>query len=318
MKNLKPFLFVLGLFVIQNTFSQSVFPDASQNQKWEYVTWHFWGGYCEKRIILTGNHVRKCNQSYIEVFDCDGDGNDCMTIGYYRVHNDSVLVRFNHPYYENTIDTVICSEPEGLMYDFGAAQDELLVCQISSVPNPEYTDFWKIQEETINYEGIDRQTLTMNYRPYPNHPTYISPMKWISGIGSTVHPFYPFTCIGDHCEWEQQLTKVYRGDEVIYQDTISFSYPCTGWVGTNDINELEQTEIKLFPNPANTNFSILSEGMERQEVSVIVSNLLGKKLIIKANYPIGENIAINHLTPGAYIVKVNGKNFRKTMKLIKY
>ncbi len=300
------FLFNIGI-------SQDVFPDEYHNQQWEYVTWYFWGGRCENRIIVTGEVANKCDQDYIEIWDCNENLRHCWLIGYYRNQNDSVLVRTNYPYLHGRQDTVICDEGEGLAYDFSAQENDTLVCQINGSSR---TKFWKTGEELIEYEGVERQTLNMKYIPYRNAPQILYPMRWIEGIGSNVHPFYSLSCIGDHCELEQQLTKVTRNEKVIYLDTmLTFSFPCTGWITSNEEVERSGSEFQLYPNPAFNELNILAS--EYQNLSMNIYNSLGELVLERKSFWTAEKIDISRLKNGLYFVEIIASDYHQSLKLMK-
>ncbi len=320
--NYKPYLiFLTTIFLIQSICAQAVFPDETQPHKWEYVTWFFWGGQCQKKIILNGDKVALCGTEFIEVFDCDENENNCILIGYYRLQNDSVMMRTNQRFWNGTthIDSVDCSQPEGLMFDFGAPESDTLVCQINSTNPYTLTDFWNVQEQIITYEGIDRQTITMHYRPHPSAPDFLYEMDWIRGIGSTVHPLYSLTCIGDHCEWEQKLTRVFDNGTMIYQDTVlNFSFPCTGWITTSDSPPVAKpTNLTLFPNPVGSSFSIKAERVISQKMNLRIFDLLGRVVVERTNYSIGEMVNVQWLSPGLYHVELANGDSRQLLKLVK-
>ena len=131
--------------------AQIKFPDETINQKWEYVIWNFWGGKCEKRIIKHGNKVALYNQNYIEVLDCNSSEKDCHLIGYYRVQNDSVLIR-----YGNGFVPVDCNKPEGLMYDFSAKSGDSLKCILDYFNPSKVKNFFIKNTQSIQYENVNR------------------------------------------------------------------------------------------------------------------------------------------------------------------
>ncbi|MBK9212520.1 MAG: hypothetical protein IPO14_06100 [Saprospiraceae bacterium] len=58
---MKKQILVFSLLIIPTFFfeayAQNTFPDETISQKWEYLTWYFWGGMCEKNIIKTGANI---------------------------------------------------------------------------------------------------------------------------------------------------------------------------------------------------------------------------------------------------------------------
>lgn len=315
----KQVLSLLALFcILPFSFSQAPFPTENDTQKWEYVTWNFWGGGCAKRIIKNGNLIPLCSDDYIEVFDCDEKEIDCRVIGYYRIQRDSIMTRQIEIFWNGTqwIDSIVCNRAEGLMYDFGRQDTARLQCALSYPGS--VTNFWWNYDLTLNYEGTARKTKFMNFNPYPNFPAIISPMRWIEGIGSDIHPFYPFSCIGDHCEQEQQVTKVYRNGELIYQDSVlSFSFPCTGWVGIEDNVEQELNSYYLTPNPAQTVISLTTESAQQHPVELKIYDMKGKLVMdLQEVFP-QVPLDIQALSVGLYVARIQKGDQTKSIKFIK-
>ena len=74
--------------------------------------------------------------------------------------------------------------------------------------------------------------------------------------------------------------------------------------------------IKLFPNPANTNITIVLQ-KENSSSDYTITNQLGQ-IVLKGKLSAGQNlIDINNLAQGFYVVTVEGKSVKHSMKLIK-
>jgi hypothetical protein len=315
----KNLLFLLALlFILPFSFSQSPFPTENDQQKWEYITWNFWGGSCVKRILKNGNLVPLCSENYIAVFDCDEQEVDCRLIGYYRFQGDSIMTRQMEISWNGAqwIDTIVCNRKEGLMYDFGRQDTAPLHCALSYPGG--VTKFWWNYDLIMNYEGIARKTKFMSFNPYPNFPAILYPMRWIEGIGSDIHPFYSFSCIGDHCEQEQQVTKVFRNGNLIYQDSIlSFSFPCTGWVGIEEEVSNELSSFSLAPNPARNVIFMETKNPQTQPADLEIYDVTGRLVLkLKGVHP-QVPIDIQTLATGLYVGKIQQGDRTKSIKFIK-
>lgn len=313
-------IIVLSLIIISTIFntlySQITFPDENVDQKWEYVTWHFWGGQCQKRIIKNGNKENICEGHYVEIFDCDENEQNCFLVGYYRIKGDSVLIRLVG--YLNGHTFVDCSMPYGLIYDFGSNINDELECALNTFNDPFLKEFWISDIQEIEYENVNRTTRFVDYMPYSTSHDVIYNMTWIDGIGSNIHPFYSLSCIGDHCEIEQLLTKVFRNGEMIYQDTIlGFSFPCTGWI-TSIENEIKlKSTMTVWPNPADSYIIIRSESTSYNTVNLIIYDIQGKKLTNLNHYVLGDPLNIEYLSAGMYIIQVFDGKHVQNVKLVK-
>ena len=292
--------------------AQFVFPTAADQMRWEYVTWNFWGGACEVSYVQTGEEVDICGETYTEVLDCYGGLGNCRLIGYYREEGDKVMVRRIDILWNGTdwIDSVDCSVPEGLMFDFTLADNDTVFCQMRA-PYEE-TKFWKLGEENIENEGINRHVFNMGFSPYPNFPEVVYSMRWIEGIGSNIHPFYSFACIGDYCEQEQQLTRVWQNGTLVYLDTVlTFSFPCTEFIDATTDNSPAEEDFVLYPNPTKDKIHIALDHPGANFKIEKIYDILGRVLPYK--YIDNENgkLTLNDLPAGIYFVSIslNGQIF---------
>jgi hypothetical protein len=314
------FILLLLIHIFHFTsYSQSVFPEYSDNQKWMYIIWHFWGGNCETRIIKTAEKVFRCGKEYVRILDCNKNEQDCLIIGYYRISSDSVLIRTNYLHLNETLDSVICTEKEGLMYDFDMVQDEKVICQINSTFPPTFTPFIKTDEQFIQYEGQERKTISLNYIPYPAAPQILFQMKWISGIGSDIHPFYSLSCIGDHCEWEQRLYKVYRNDQLIFQNNnLNFPFPCPQEPSnTSDFQDFAKP-YRITSNPSAAGFMIKSDDPSNHTISVSINNNYGRVLYKNDHQLLSDIIHLESIPPGVYFIRIQKEQLVQTLKWVKH
>ncbi len=285
--------------------AQSSFPAASDHQVWEYVTWNFWGGGCYKSFVKTGEEVDICGQLFTEVYDCSLTPNDCQLIGYYRVKADSVMVldlnyEWNGSTWEITPD---CARGERLMYDFNAKVGDSLLCGIDYPIDT--TEFWKVADSLITYEGTPRRVSQMRFYPYPNAPDIVYNMSWIRNIGANIHPFYSLSCIGDQCEQEQQMTKVTRNGLVIYVDTIlMFSFPCTSWETAVEDEVVLEENMLLYPNPTTDKCTI--ESLTNETIDDIkIYDLMGREVSYNYFDKQKNELSLEGLAAGIYYVLIS-------------
>lgn len=83
------------------------------------------------------------------------------------------------------------------------------------------------------------------------------------------------------------------------------------------INELElNEEISIYPNPSTDNIKVnLPKSMEY--ASVVVFNVLGKKVITQQINATDNIIKVSHLNSGVYLLKFTNGNVSKTLKIVK-
>jgi Secretion system C-terminal sorting domain len=95
--------------------------------------------------------------------------------------------------------------------------------------------------------------------------------------------------------------KYWRKDE-----TAHYSEDC----GYTDVKDylLADTEISVFPNPANTSFEVQFELEDPKPVLLSLSDLLGNSVQVKEipkQLNISENFVVSHLPAGVYFLQIN-------------
>ncbi|MCX6283137.1 MAG: T9SS type A sorting domain-containing protein [Bacteroidetes bacterium] len=94
-----------------------------------------------------------------------------------------------------------------------------------------------------------------------------------------------------------------------------------GWaLGIDD--QAVKEGIKLFPNPAheNTTISLENESSDKGVSDVSITDILGNRFPhwnFTENIPGNYTIDLQSLLPGVYIVFISGRNFTKSIKLVK-
>jgi uncharacterized protein (TIGR02145 family) len=94
-----------------------------------------------------------------------------------------------------------------------------------------------------------------------------------------------------------------------------FSVRCVSYLSTK-INETNyQGEVKIFPNPALDKIYI--NCAEKQYLKIQIYNLIGECILQKELNSNTNEIDINSLSKGVYVVKITGDNWSIQRKLIK-
>jgi|GEM_PF-180121 len=84
-------------------------------------------------------------------------------------------------------------------------------------------------------------------------------------------------------------------------------------VASTNIENLQQLNISVTPNPVQNSFEIL--GLN-QQANISLYNVSGQ-LLVAQNYQNGQQIDINHLAGGIYLLDVETANGRASLKLVK-
>ncbi|MEM7513776.1 MAG: PA14 domain-containing protein [Bacteroidota bacterium] len=83
-----------------------------------------------------------------------------------------------------------------------------------------------------------------------------------------------------------------------------------------DPNELE-LDVRIFPNPAHSYISLSVTGGYISTLEMSVQDLSGKSIWRKTGVTAGEEVNIDHLPTGIYLVRVKGADVDKSFKLVK-
>ncbi len=121
---------------------------------------------------------------------------------------------------------------------------------------------------------------------------------------------------GDHVQYGFQMI----GPNVNNNSSFDAQYDAIGsiLVGPNttlSVNELTSSEFKVYPNPSNGVWNIVSNNQEITSINVY--DVLGKQ-VLSLN-PNTQNVSIDasNLQSGLYFAKVNSLNGSQTIRLIK-
>lgn len=281
--------------------SQISFPTFSENPVWKIVTRSFWTGGCTVSTVKTGSPIVICSNTYFPVYECNATGDNCVNIGYYTVNSNSVFVR----------TSLNCNEQDKIMYSFNLAVNDTLLCGFN---RNDITKFWNIQSNSVLYQGVSRLTLDMGFFPYPGiaPPKPIKQMKWIDGIGSSVHPFYSLGCIGSQCEQEQQLLECSINGIITYSNyTNALDNPCAYWVGLEE--DQFGNQIDLFPTLAVDFITINNKS--NTCVSFEVVDLLGKTVCKGSFSHETSKIRVSDIPRGLYFINLFIDGTRKAVKV---
>ena len=86
------------------------------------------------------------------------------------------------------------------------------------------------------------------------------------------------------------------------------SVNCTGTVSNNNINN---NRFKIYPNPSNGKFIVMTEN----NVKIEILNILGN-IIYQSNNSSTQEIDLSFVENGIYIININSENERFTEKII--
>ncbi len=287
-------LFIFSFLVFHSSLiAQHVFPNYADNADWS-VYECFWLD-CTTRHYNFEYDTTFCGKVYSKV---NFDQNNL--VGYFR--SDSLKT-----YFRKTPD---CSDKEYLMYDYSLSVGDTAFVGYNLVLNNEIDTniFILTAIDTITINGVQRQRFNMKY---DLGNSFFRPMYWIKGIGSTIHPFYPFKCLMDGCEESFQLLCYDSLSTQLYQspttdDCISLNL---------GLSELEN-KISLNPNPFSELLSIYIENASIFQLNIYSSVGTKIKTFLTENKKSIE-LKTDEIPAGYYLIEMMTDKGVLVKKLLK-
>jgi hypothetical protein len=175
-----------------------------------------------------------------------------------------------------------------------------------------------VDTEVVMYAGLTVQhTLIQDFLPDDTLFMYTGMMFGLSNYVTSLEEDYGGITI-DKITYIQMFTSIthtskdgYYSNRVAYagSDTAIF-YLTKNEVGINDL-EVEQNVISVFPNPAQTQFTVTNV----QNAALRLYNILGQEVL--QTYSKEENTVINisNLPQGLYVLKIEKENTVLTRKI---
>ncbi|MFH1004906.1 MAG: C10 family peptidase, partial [Bacteroidota bacterium] len=94
----------------------------------------------------------------------------------------------------------------------------------------------------------------------------------------------------------------------------------TVFTSNNDIKQLTKASVICYPNPSNSSFTIQVNAETKEDMSIRVSDLLGKNVYEENNIiftgQLTKQIELNYLQNGIYFVNIMGNNINYSTKII--
>jgi hypothetical protein len=264
-------LFIL-LLLSFFSYAQSPFPTASDSVTWTVCHTVYSpvapDSYIYEKKINMVEWANVCGLDYSLIQDSNNNA---------YVRNDSMRVYLRMG--------VNCLEKEYLMYDFSLNVGDTVLCgwNLDLRYYSDTTQFWVTQVDTINQKRV----LTMEYFPLYPDLSYVKTMTWTVGIGSNEHPFYPISTALDYCECSQSNCGI--NDFIV------------------EVPYLKPIVYQVYPNPVNGKLFVQCKTEYLHESYFSISDVTGKKILLKTITNNSETIDLTNLSTGVYIVTVENK-----------
>jgi hypothetical protein len=138
----------------------------------------------------------------------------------------------------------------------------------------------------------------------------------IEGIGST-YGLIEQSPVGVTDQLPYSITCYSESGLTLYPNTAT---TCGIITSVNTINETSD-EIKLYPNPATQNTTLLFNLKNAEEIKITLFDITGKEMMLIVNEEMQKgnqqiNINTSKLSPGIYICKIQSDNGERLMKLV--
>ena len=181
-----------------------------------------------------------------------------------------------------------------------------------------YTDSKIIVDSVYYYDG--RKHIRTNCYisfSYDYRFTYYDTLQFVEGVGPTFGIMYvPCLMLPRH-EWFMLSLTCYYRNNILEYDRVSNSHPyydCNIFWSIG-INEVDDINVALFPNPTKDKFHITD--LMNEEYTIQIISPIGA--VIKTIKTLGPEIEIdlNGLPNGVYNIKISNSNGTITQKIIK-
>lgn len=128
-----------------------------------------------------------------------------------------------------------------------------------------------------------------------------------------------FYCIGESGTYSVVITDLTTGCKSVFSSEEIYNPDFPNCV--SPVNELYLSELRIFPNPISTDFTIQAEFPETGNLTLEISNPVGQKLFsqnfkISAGY-FQHQIDITQYPEGVYILQLRYDGKQKTVRLVK-
>lgn len=173
--------------------AQQPFPTYADNGTWNVLGCIYGiGVWCGTQSIAYAGSDSVCGEVW-STYSWPSWGMD-PGIAYVRNEGQRTLMR----------RTTNCTDKQYVLYDFGMEAGDSVYAPMNMDLMEQDTTLFILQDiDTVEIRGVERRRFSLLFDRC-NETLVNTPMQWIEGIGSTMHPFYPVDCLCDFCE--QSLT----------------------------------------------------------------------------------------------------------------
>lgn len=297
------FIRILALILFMLVFMNSIFAQdiVSESNRWNVYATGFPSYLATETYKIDGDSAFN-GKEYKKIW-MTRDSVDVLWDFQGLLREDSNIV------YYKAADSWGGSMEEGVLYDFNAEVGDTVMIINMFCPDPDYPIPAVVSTiDTVEYFGVERKrwALNVDYSPYD---------YWIEGIGSSLGPLHSLYYLCIVCPtWD--LLCYHKNDTLLYQ---MFGYDKCFYSSVG-IEEIENIDISIFPNPVKDRFEIRSAGFELGKTCEIEIfdprgvKVLHKTIIIDYNAIATD---ISHLSPGMYNCRIYYASKIFTVKLIK-
>lgn len=164
-----------------------------------------------------------------------------------------------------------------------------------------------LKKISASYFGLDT-TLTPA-KPYTKSSVFVERLLLQGGqaLLNSFYELFDFNCYFPGYDGPQGWFRCYTDNTFPVYNTSNVS--CESLVNIDE--SFSATEnIKVFPNPAHNAITIKTD----KEITLLITNLIGQETYREELKPGENNIAINHLKSGVYILQLNSQGHKVLAK----
>lgn len=299
-------LLLFGGFIFQISFSQTYVPFPSESAHWNCLFWHQWEpeyySLTNYQYLQQGDTILN-GKSYKKIFTKLVDEQEpAVYIGGLREDSDKQIFFF--PASINigpmVVHTFPCDTAEQLLYTFNNLSIGMILPVNSNIA-------------TVKVMSIDSVLLGEKYRKrYEIQGNLMFDTEyWIEGIGSTKDLLSPFTY---EFEWHY-FTLCYSDINTYYINSPDGNDSCH-YSTVIGIEEFENYEIKVFPNPASDFLSIETPN-SGVSINASIYSFQGTLLLRKEFVTSRTELDIRKLNSGIYYLLIQAGRDKRMTRFIK-
>jgi|GEM_PF-2042687 len=279
------------------SMAQQPFPTYADNGTWNVLSCIYGiGVWCGTQSIAYAGSDSVCGEVW-STYSWPSWGMD-PGIAYVRNEGQRTLLR----------RTTNCADKQYVLYDFGMEAGDSVYAPMNMDLMEQDTTLFILQDiDTVEILGVERRRFSLLFDRC-NETLVNTPMQWIEGIGSTMHPLYPVDCLCDFCERSLTLLCYDSSGVQLYVDPVYQT--CDTLITAIDERTGGHVDGLHVTNDTGGGALIVSVGQcvlerRRSALSIVLLSSDGRLIRqqrVQAEASSGIRMDVRSVTAGAYVL----------------